>query len=300
MTDVLLQNWSSRKKYSTLAIVCLAAFAGLATTLAQNSNLVVQAKAYDVSPTDMSYAITAAIAGLMAGPILLVPLARVFGISSILLWSEVGILACAVWAACMTSKDDYIGFVISRLFAGFFGALPQVVGNQIIQNMFFRHERGRAYAIYSTSYTLGTVAGPTFGGFIIQHVDWPVTFWWTVALNGVVILLVIGLVEETGAAGKELPKLSKGFIANRIATFLPGSRVVSRCSVAEFVHLYTSPVQIFFSPATILAGLFQLVAFGWFVMINTLLAIYLETPEEEGGYGMTPQQNAACEYLHKP
>lgn len=63
---------------------------------------------------------------------------------------------------------------------------------------------------------------------------------------------------------------------------------------ATQIGLYTSPFRIFFSPATLLAGLFQLVMFGWFVMINTLLAVYLETPVDEGGYGMTPQQNAAC------
>lgn len=217
-----------------MVVVSLAAFSGLATTLAQNSNLVVQAKAYNVSPTDMSYAITAAIAGLMAGPVLLVPFTRVLGISSILFWSVVGMLVCAVWSASMTSKDDYIGFDISKLFAGLFGALPQVVGNQIIQNMFFRHERGRAYAFYGTTYILGTAVGPTFGGFIIQHVDWPVTAWWTVGMNGLLIVLIFGLVEETGPK-KDVPSMSESFLANRIATFLPGSRVVPSCSLTEFV-----------------------------------------------------------------
>ena len=46
----------------------------------------------------------------------------------------------------------------------------------------------------------------------------------------------------------------------------------------------------------LIIGFYQLINFGWFVMVNTLLAIFLESPIEEGGYDFTPQQNAACEY----
>ncbi len=37
-----------------------------------------------------------------------------------------------------------------------------------------------------------------------------------------------------------------------------------------------------------------MINFGWFVTINTLLTVFLENPVREGGYGFTPQQNAAC------
>lgn len=39
-----------------------------------------------------------------------------------------------------------------------------------------------------------------------------------------------------------------------------------------------------------------MINFGWFVTINTLLTVFLENPVTEGGYGFTPQQNAACTF----
>ena len=30
---------------------------------------------------------------------------------------------------------------------------------------------------FRRSFLTGTVAGPTFGDFIVQYVDWPVIFW---------------------------------------------------------------------------------------------------------------------------
>ena len=57
-------------------------------------------------------------------------------------------------------------------------------------------------------------------------------------------------------------------------------------------HSVSAPFAIGLSPVTILAGSFQLLSFGWFVMINTLLTVFLQEPEKAGGYGFTPQRNA--------
>lgn len=141
----------------------------------------------------------------------------------------------------MTRREDYNGYVISRLVAGLFGAIPQVLGNGVITNIFFRHQRGRAFTIYSTSYLLGSVAGPTFGAFIIQHVEWSVTCWWTAGLNAVILVLIFLLVEETGYHehfNNVVPSLGENFLENRRVTFFIGNRVVSSISRPEFVgHL---------------------------------------------------------------
>lgn len=88
----------------------------------------------------------------------------------------------------MTSPDDYNAFVISRLFGGLFGSVPSVLGSGFILDIFYLHERGRALNTFHMSLVLGTVAGPTFGGFIVEHVSWTVEFWWTVALQGMIFV----------------------------------------------------------------------------------------------------------------
>ena len=58
--------------------------------------------------------------------------------------------------------------------------------------------------------------------------------------------------------------------------------------------IFLSQFQIGLSPVGLLIGVYTMINFGWFVATNTLLTIFLEEPEEEGGYAMNAQQNAAC------
>jgi len=289
-------NWPKRRKYVTLAVLCLAAFAGLASSTAHLSSLVVQAKVYHRTPTDLSYSVSSALAGLMIGPVLFVPLAQVVGVSSCIFWSAIGAMACAIWSAEMTGSGDYISFVWSRAIGGMFGSVAQCVGNAAVVNMFFLHERGKAFAIFAACFTLGTVAGPTFGGFIISHDSWDVEFWWVVALLGLVAILSFFFLEETGFSrdGRVLyPQPANSFLRNRFDTFFPGTKVVPRISGPELAKFAVAPFLIGISPATILAGIFQMALFGFFVMINSLLSIFLQEPVMIGGYGFTPQRNAA-------
>ena len=46
------------------------------------------------------------------------------------------------------------------------------------------------------------------------------------------------------------------------------------------------------SPVSLITGIFLLVGFAGLVMIATLLAVFLQSPISEGGYGYTPLQNA--------
>lgn len=49
-----------------------------------------------------------------------------------------------------------------------------------------------------------------------------------------------------------------------------------------------------------ITGFYAFVAFGFSIMINIVLTIFLQIPETEGGYGFSPLQNAACEYSGVP
>jgi len=94
----------------------------------------------------------------------------------------------------MTNHDDYIRFIVSRLFGGIFGSIPSILGAGTIVDIFFLHERGKAFTTYSISFLMGTVAGPTFGGFIVQRTPWPNEFWWTTGLQAFVIVLGMRLI----------------------------------------------------------------------------------------------------------
>ena len=137
------QNWTPGEKYITLFTLCFAAFAGAATPTAHQTGYVIIASTYHKTPTELSYSISAAVAGLLAGPLILLPLAHVIGRTSLIFWSLLGAIATQVWAARMTGSNDYISFVLSRLFGGIFGSVATILGSGYIMDMFFLHQRGK-------------------------------------------------------------------------------------------------------------------------------------------------------------
>jgi len=101
------------------------------------------APTYGKTPIQLSYSISAAVAGLLAGPIFLAPFASLIGRSSTIFWSLLGAIATQVWAARMTGPNHYISFVVSRLFAGLFGSVATILGSGCIMDVFFLHQRGK-------------------------------------------------------------------------------------------------------------------------------------------------------------
>lgn len=291
-------NWSQTKKTLTLAILCLTGFSGLASATANQLAYLSQAKLYHKTPLQLSYATSAGFAGLAIGPLVFVPISYIIGRSACVLWSMIGTLVCAVWSAVMVNEEDYIAFIMSRLLGGIFGAVPSTIGASNIVDIYYVHERGRAFTYFLLTSLLGTVAGPTFSGFIISGTSWPVEFWWIVGLEGALTIVVLLFLEETGFTRNssdvaKWPVRPQSFLRNRIATFLPGTQVVKPLSVAESCRLALVPVIIAFCPVALIAGCFILVNFGWAVMISVLLTVFLQQPLSEGGYGFSTTQNAA-------
>lgn len=169
-------------------------------------------------------------------------MARLLGSSSVIFWCLVATLACQIWGACMTKPDQYIPFIMSRLFAGIFGAVPTVLGPRIITNIFFLHQRGRAFTVLHMAFLFGTIAGPTFSAFISARAYFPTEFWWSVGLLGGVLVLVLLFLEETGFDREHEdsnPDIPQSFFAKRWATFFFGRRVVRNRSISEAVsHLF--------------------------------------------------------------
>jgi len=165
----------------------------------------------------------------------------VIGRSAVILFSLIAIFVCQIWGAEMTGANDFIGFTISRLFAGLFGAIPAILGSGYIVDLFYLHQRGKAFAIFEVLIIFAVVGGGTLSGFIAQGNPWDYVFWWTLGPIGAAIVMVLFCLSDTTfdrrqkTPGRE--PLPKTWLANRVATFLPGTRTQRPGKAAAFVGL---------------------------------------------------------------
>jgi MFS family permease len=146
----------------------------------------------------------------------------------------------------MTGKHQYWAYFMSRYFAGFFGMVVSILGPRYLVDLFFLHQRGRAFTVLHVALNFGASAGPTFSGYVAAKRNWPIEYWWSVALLGVSAILVFCFLEETGydrvnpETNVEIPE---AFVANRVRTFLPGHRVVKPATLTEVVSCLESSLQ---------------------------------------------------------
>ncbi|KAL1974617.1 hypothetical protein VTN31DRAFT_4821 [Thermomyces dupontii] len=211
--------------------------------MSPNSNqltFVLQESTYRKTERDLLNSVAAALAGWVAGPFLITPLAAVVGRSSVVLWSLVGVFMCQIWAAKMTGPDDYIPFVMSRWICALFGSIPAILGSGYIVDMFFLHQRGKAFAVFEILIVFAVVGGGTLSGFIAESLHWSYVFWWTLGPVGAAILAVFLFVEDTSFDGRrggatDQPALPDSWLERHIATFFPGHRTQGRGRTAQFV-----------------------------------------------------------------
>ncbi|KFY42387.1 hypothetical protein V494_02438 [Pseudogymnoascus sp. VKM F-4513 (FW-928)] len=292
-------NWSITKKIIIFACICFAGFAGQMSPNSNQLTFVLQIPNYvNRNQADMLNTVAAALAGWMLGPFILVPWAALVGRSSVIFWSLIGTMACQIWAAKMTGPNDFISFAVSRAFCGVFGVIPAILGTGYIMDMFFLHQRGKAFAIFEVLIIFAVVGGGTLGGFIAEYGPWTEVFWWTVGPIGAAALSVFVFVEDTtfnrGTNAVQRPPLPKAWVANRIATFFPGvkTQAGTHCKRTAVFRRFIVPLQITITPITLLVGTFVFVALGLPIMQASTLAIYLMPPISAGGYGFSALQLA--------
>ena len=139
----------------------------------------------------------------------------------------------------MTGENQYAPYLVSRYFSAFFGVTVSVLGPRYLVDIFFLHQRGRAFTILHLALNFGASAGPTFAGFVATNNYWPVEYWWSVVLAAFTIIIVFIFLEETSYIREEgeFNRIkSDSWIKDRVETFLPGSKVVRQTTWGHTVR----------------------------------------------------------------
>ena len=146
-------NWSKWKKHGVLLAVTLCGFVGTSQANANGSSFAAQGADWNVTPTQVSYSLSATVAGLCTGPFFWQPIAMRFGNAPAIFWGSLMMFAYCIWAAVAQS---YLSFVISRLFCGFACSVASCLGSKVITEMYFLHERGSRISLFTVMFLSGT------------------------------------------------------------------------------------------------------------------------------------------------
>ena len=152
-------------------------------------------------------------------------------------------LITQVWASAMIHEDQYVSYLVSRFFSAFFGVVVGVLGPRYLVDMFFLHQRGRAFTVLHLALNFGASAGPTFSGFVAADRYWSVEYYWHIALTAVTLMVIFLFLEDTeyeradGATNRVKPD---SFVRDRMETFFRSQKDPQKTwkeAVSKFSYL---------------------------------------------------------------
>ncbi|KAH8898683.1 MFS general substrate transporter [Thozetella sp. PMI_491] len=295
-------NWPFRKKCLLTGALTIAVFYSYTIPFNGQIQLIQQAALYHKNTVEITYFNSAAVAGTILGPWAALPLAKLIGRSAAILYSLTGCLAAQIWACNMRSPDQYGAYFAAKVFMGFFGVMTTIFAPLYVVDIWFLHQRGRAFTAIGVALSLGASASSSFSGFITASHPWWYEYWWTISLNAVVMVIVFLLLEETswdrrdGAVNIDLSL--DGWWSNRFKTFFPGTQAVTKPTKREMIDSVLVPLKIAVSPTMLLIASYDTISFGFFIGLNSLIPLWLQNPVSKGGYGFTVLENAGFSMIH--
>ncbi|KAK5130175.1 hypothetical protein LTR08_002429 [Meristemomyces frigidus] len=128
------------------------------------------------------------------GNILWVPLANTFGRRPILILSMLMCTLFSVWCGAATSFNSLLA---ARILQGFALGPAETISPDVVGEIYFLHERGRALTIYTFFLSGGSLVGGIAGAYIAGKLGYQYIFWISTAMFGFVLLCELFLVPET-------------------------------------------------------------------------------------------------------
>ncbi|PNS17297.1 hypothetical protein CAC42_6980 [Sphaceloma murrayae] len=131
---------------------------------------------------------------LGAANVIWVPLSNTFGRRPIIVFCLLILTLFSVWAA---EAKSFNSLLAARVFTGMGGAAADTLAPDVVGQIFFVHERGRAMAIYTIFLTAGSLVGGVVGGYVAYSIGWRWTMWLHVIFAGATFLGCLFFLPET-------------------------------------------------------------------------------------------------------
>ncbi|SPO03496.1 probable fluconazole resistance protein [Cephalotrichum gorgonifer] len=190
------QNWPLRKKIIMAGLLGYTTLTSAFASSVFSPTIPAIAAEFNVSSTVATLGLTFFVLGFAFGPSFWAPLSELRGRRLPIVLAMFGFTIFSIAAAV---AKDIQTVVISRFFAGLFGAGPLSVVAAVFADMFDNRTRGIAITIFSMTVFTGPMFAPFVGGYVMENptLGWRWTQWIPAIMGAAAFLLDLFFVEET-------------------------------------------------------------------------------------------------------
>ncbi|KAK4183850.1 major facilitator superfamily domain-containing protein [Podospora australis] len=187
-------QWSTTRKVLILVVCSIYSFLSNSALLGPSVYIGIYAQEFNVSFTEASNLISYANLAFGFGSLVLVPSYHKFGRRPVMLGSL--ILYCGGLLAC-SQVTGYSGLMAARVVHAFGSSVCEALPVQLVNDIFFLHERGKRLGVYTVCLCFGAT-GPLYAGYMLAggH-SWRLFFYVEFAFGAALFILAFFVVEET-------------------------------------------------------------------------------------------------------
>lgn len=138
--------------------------------------------------------LSAFVAGIAVGPMLLAPLSEFYGRRPVYL---VSFVMFVLWIVPSAVARNIWTMIVGRFFDGLAGSAFLSVAGGTVGDVFAQRELHLPMTIYSAAPFVGPSLGPLLGGFINSWADWRWTYYVMIIWSGALLLAIFFFVPET-------------------------------------------------------------------------------------------------------
>lgn len=187
-------QWPAWKKNTILFCLCAYSFLGISALLGPATYIGLWSASFGVDPNTAAGLVNYPNLVFGFGNVILIPLYRKIGRRPVLLLSMVAYAGGVIGAAEATT---YSGLMGARIVHAFGSGVCEALPVQLVNDIFFLHERGKKIGWYTIALCLGAT-GPMFSGFMLSAgYSWHLFFYVEFAFAGALLILAFFVVEES-------------------------------------------------------------------------------------------------------
>ncbi|KAL4936934.1 hypothetical protein BDV06DRAFT_232928 [Aspergillus oleicola] len=186
--------WPTWKKNAILIIVSIYSFLGNCSLVGPSVYIDIYSEEFGISHADASGLVSYPNLAFGFGSLILVPMYLKFGRRMVTLLSMVIFVAGLIGASRATT---FSGLMIARVFHGFGSGVCESLPVQLVNDIFYLHERGKRIGYYTVCLCLGST-GPLYAGYMLAGgYSWRLFFYVVAVFAGALLVAAFFVVEES-------------------------------------------------------------------------------------------------------